>query len=286
MKRPKLLAAALLAALGATATLPALAVGNLADVSILDRATGRDLPVYWHEGRAYVVGKPGNEYQITVRNRSGEDVLAVVSVDGVNVVSGETASAQQSGYVMSPRDSTQIRGWRKSLGETAAFYFTSLGDSYAARTGRPNNVGVIGAALFRRKPVEYQPPQSSIAPGWRGKDKSYDEYSRREEAPAANATEADSSAYAQKRAQAAPAPSAPLGTGHGRRESSYAQYVGFDRATDYPAENITIYYDSYPNLVARGIVARPPGPRDPQPFPGFAPDPVSRSPFVPPYTAG
>jgi len=33
--------------------------------------------VYWHEGRAYVVGKPGNEYRITLRNRMREDLLAV-----------------------------------------------------------------------------------------------------------------------------------------------------------------------------------------------------------------
>lgn len=284
MKRLKLLTAAILTATGTVAALPAQAIGNLADISIHDRATGRDLPVYWHEGRAYVVGKPGNEYQVTVRNRSGEDVLAVVSVDGVNAVSGETASAKQSGYVMSPWESTQIRGWRKSLGETAAFYFTSLGDSYAARTGRPNNVGVIGAALFRRKPVEYQPPQSWIAPGAKSHDKNFEGYAPRAEAPAAGASESDASGFAQKRAQSAPA--APLGTGHGRRESSSAQYVGFDRATEYPAETVTIYYDSYPNLVARGILARPPVPRDPQPFPGFVPDPVSHSPFVPPYSGG
>ena len=34
----------------------------------------------------------------------------------------------------------------------AAFYFTELENSYAARTGRPDNVGVIGVAVFRKKP--------------------------------------------------------------------------------------------------------------------------------------
>jgi uncharacterized PurR-regulated membrane protein YhhQ (DUF165 family) len=41
----------------AAASLAAQAVGQRADVSIYDRATGRTLPVYWHEGRAYVVGR-------------------------------------------------------------------------------------------------------------------------------------------------------------------------------------------------------------------------------------
>ena len=80
--------------LGATIALvlsaQCLAVGRLADVSIHDRTDNRRLQVYWHEGKAWVVGKPGNEYQITIRNRAPDAVMAVMSVDGVNIVSGET----------------------------------------------------------------------------------------------------------------------------------------------------------------------------------------------------
>ena len=87
MKPLKLACAALLAAFSAHAA----AVGGLADVTVFDRSEGRQLPVYWHEGRAYVVGKPGNEYSVRIRNRQREDVLGVISVDGVNVITGETA---------------------------------------------------------------------------------------------------------------------------------------------------------------------------------------------------
>ena len=127
----------------------AFALGSLADVQIYDRMENRQLPLYWHQGKAYVVGKPGNEYQIRVRNAAGGDILTVVSVDGVNAVSGETASPDQTGYVLTQGVRYDIRGWRKSLNRTAAFYFTQLSDSYAARTGRPNDVGVIGVAVFR-----------------------------------------------------------------------------------------------------------------------------------------
>ena len=132
------------------------------DVQIYDRTEGRLLTSYQFEGRTYVVGRPGNEYQIALRNRAGQDVLAIVSVDGVNVVTGETAAASQSGYVIDTWRNVEIKGWRKSLDRIAAFYFTELPDSYAARTGRPDNVGVIGVALFRRRPVE--PPLSYNAP--------------------------------------------------------------------------------------------------------------------------
>jgi len=145
--------------------------GGLVDLSVYDRTEGRRLQVYWHEGRAYVAGRPGNEYQVTLRSRQSQDVLAVVSVDGVNVITGQTADPSQSGYVLSPRGGLDILGWRKSLSQTAAFYFTALPDSYAARTGRPDNVGVIGVALFRRKvePIPLPQPYGQLKALTRGK---------------------------------------------------------------------------------------------------------------------
>jgi len=214
----------MLAMLALIAAGEAVAHGRMADLSVYDRTEGRRLPVHWHEGRAYVVGKPGNEYQVTVRNRLREDVLAVVSVDGINVVSGETANPAQTGYVLSGQQSYDILGWRKSLAETAAFYFTALPDSYAARTGRPGDVGVIGVALFRRKAQRPQ-PLSEAAPAARSESRA----------------------------------DARLGTGHGRREDSPAVHVTFERATSAPAEVITLYYDSHANLAARGIVRDPVG---------------------------
>jgi hypothetical protein len=213
--------------------------GGLADVSVYDRTEGRRLPIHWHEGRAYVAGKPGNEYQVVLRNRLPEDLLAVVSVDGVNVITGQTAHPSQSGYVLAPRGRMQIQGWRRSLSQTAAFYFTSLPDSYAARTGRPGDVGVIGVALFRRKPVP---------------------------APAPIAREG-AAADASRRAES------QIGTGHGRHETSHAYHTTFERATSAPAQTIILYYDSRPNLVARGII-RDATATHPRPFPGFVPDPA------------
>lgn len=213
---------------------------RLGDVSVYDRSEGRWLQVYRHEGRSYVVGKPGHEYQVRVTNRLGEDLLAVVSVDGVNVITGETAHPSQSGYVVAPHRSVEIQGWRKNLSQTAAFYFTSLPDSYAARTGRPDDVGVIGVALFRRK----QEPQVLSSPRI-----------------------ADSAAGARAESS--------IGTGHGRREHSPAVRVTFERATSAPAEMLTLYYDSHANLLARGVIREPVhlAPRPPRPFPGFVPDP-------------
>jgi len=249
----RLLAA--LALLAATAC--AHAVGRVADLQVQDRASGSTLPVHWHDGRAYVVGEPGHEYRVVVANRRAEDLLAVVSVDGVNVLSGETASASQGGYVLGPWRRVEVDGWRKSLDEVASFYFTSLGDSYAARTGRPANVGVIGVALFRRAP----PPR----PRWQDIAPSREKGSE----PFSGGASADLQAK-----RAAPAMEAPLGTGHGRREDSPVRYVDFERASESPVETIALYYDSYANLVAQGVIAQRDGLRRPDPFPSrFVPDP-------------
>jgi hypothetical protein len=52
---------------------------------------------------------------VHIRNNTGADLLAVVSVDGVNVVSGQTASISQGGYVVGAWQSLSIQGWRKSM---------------------------------------------------------------------------------------------------------------------------------------------------------------------------
>ena len=91
MKTLKLWSAAAALTLGALASPHAPAMGALAELGVYDRTEGRPLAIHWHEGRAYVVGKPGNEYQLVLRNRGREDLLAIVSLDGVNAISGETA---------------------------------------------------------------------------------------------------------------------------------------------------------------------------------------------------
>ncbi len=278
------LAAALAAPLAACAHSPPPAVStHLATVEILDRTDNRLLPVYASGSDRWIVGTPGHEYAIRIRNHTGARILAVPSVDGVNAVTGETASPDQSGYVLEPYGSVEIAGWRKSLANTAAFYFTNVADSYAARTGRPGDLGVIGVAVFReRVPVSYAPrpkiaaqraersdaaaPASAPAPAHEG-------------AAAAGVLgkERDASGEGPLASEERKSYDSRLGTGHGRNETSYAQRVGFDRASSSPEAVVSIRYDRRETLVARGIV---PGPRyadrRPSPFPawpGFVPDP-------------
>lgn len=244
------------------------AVGQLLDVNVYDRQSGRQIPVYYHQGQYYVAGQPGKRYQIALNNRQGRRLLAVVSVDGVNVITGETAAANQSGYVLDAYGKTDISGWRKSMDEVASFVFTREERSYAARTGRPFDVGVIGVAVFEERPAPIIEREYSDR----------DRRGRMDEAPLAK------SAPGRRSAAAAASGSAPaaapmmeqeekIGTGHGRREWSEARYTDFERASREPSEIIAIYYDSYANLVNQGVIPRSRYYR-PQPFPNrFVPDP-------------
>lgn len=260
-------AAAILAAAPATAT-------ALVDVAVISRATGQRIPVYSHAGRLYVPGTPGERYAVYVANRTGERVMTVVSVDGINVVTGETASPDQNGYVLAPGQSFEINGWRKSMNEVAAFYFTQLPDSYAARTGRPHHVGVIGVAAFR----EWRPrpvPQPIAPLSRREASAAESEANAQADAAGAPAASAAEAAGSQEAARARVEREAKIGTGHGGRERSEVVHTSFRRASSHPAQTLTIHYDTHANLVARGIVPGPTPVGVPNPFPGarFVPDP-------------
>jgi hypothetical protein len=241
------------------------AVGRLVDLSVYDRTTQQELPVYRYEGRYYVAGQPGHRYQIQLRNREGERVLGVLSVDGVNAVSGDTADWSQTGYVLSAYASSEIRGWRKSLSQVADFVFADAAQSYASRTGRPDNVGVIGIAVFRERRLPRPILPMAPAPARASTDSAY----------AAKTMAAPAPVMAAPAAESAMA-GGPLGTGHGPREDSQVSYTGFTRASSTPDDVITLYYDTRERLIAQGVIlesgVQPPD--RPEPFPGhFVPDP-------------
>ena len=239
---------------------------HVAEVQIIDRTSGERLPIYGHAGERWVAGTPGHRYAIEVQNRTGARVLAVVAVDGVNVVSGETAGWGQRGYVFSAGERYAVDGWRKNDQQVAGFEFAALPDSYAARTGRPDNVGVIGIALFREL-VPPPPPPAALS----------------EQAPAPVPFSAAPRAAA-KAGDAVAAPQAaergPLGTAHGGIESSVVTLTSFERAQATPNEIITIRYDRRENLIAQGILPPPIASATPSPFPlssgGYVPDPPAR----------
>ncbi|MCH6482456.1 hypothetical protein MMG85_02575 [Pseudoxanthomonas sp. LH2527] len=260
----------ILASLATLALLVACAPAHaspLVDVSVIDRDTGESLARYPHRGDLWVAGTPGHRYSVRLANTTGERVLVVLSVDGINAVTGQTADPSQAGYVLEPWQTTEISGWRKSMREVAQFVFTDLGDSYAARTGRPRHVGVIGVAAFREART-YRYPNYTPPPIARGTMEKRMEAEAAAPAASARSIVADDSARQQS-----------IGTGHGGREWAPTSRTGFDRATRQPEQVSELRYDEHRRLVAMGILPRRhhgPIRRDdtPRAFPGgFVADP-------------
>lgn len=268
---------------------------GLADIQVFDRASGQTMPIYRHNGELWVAGVPGHRYAVRVHNTSPGRILTVVSVDGVNAVTGETAGWNQGGYVLTPWESYDVAGWRKSQERVADFVFTALEDSYAAATGRPQDVGVIGVAVFRERIAE---PPVTVAPNV----PMFREESDAAAAPSATASAAPSAAPAPApvspgdRAVARSLQGAPLaeslgaldmqrsriGTGHGQSEYSYVGNTHFERAHTEPDFLVAIRYDRPETLVAMGIMpAELAQTGHPRAFPdsaalGFVPDPPVR----------
>jgi hypothetical protein len=281
LRRRTLLATAV-AALWLAGAAGACAGADPVDLQVVERETGRPLQVWRHHGRLFVAGQPGAHYALRVTNRTHGRVMVVLSVDGVNVVTGQTAGYDQNGYVLDAYQNYDVTGWRKSQVDVAAFAFAPLSQSYAARTGRPADVGVIGMAVFREKVVvpepEPAPPPIPEARNEAGGDNVSEVVvtgARRasQPPPAAAPAQKARGAYALRDDQR-------LGTAHGEREQSFVNFTSFERATVHPEIVRRIEYDTYAHLAAAGVIPRPwSRPPRPEPFPmtpdgeGFVPDP-------------
>jgi len=264
-----------LALASATACMP-MSARNLAgpwlvEVDVIDRDNGQERPEYLHRGDHWIAGVPGHRYSVRLTNRTGQRVLVVLSVDGVNAVTGQTAAPAQGGYVLEPWESAEIAGWRKSLDDVAQFVFTDLPDSYAARTGRPDHVGVIGIAVFRERALRpfHAPPRVLSSPPVAGQSAARDRAAGtggKASAPTATADQAMSENAPQR-----------LGTGHGQREWAPVGQTEFVRASRSPQQVSQIRYDDADTLVAIGVLPRayqPHARHSPRAFPnGFVADP-------------
>jgi hypothetical protein len=264
----------------------------------LEGLDGSVLPTFQQQGATYVLGEPGERYNIRVHNPTGERIEVVVTVDGRDAISGEPGDyVSQRGYLIEPWGSLLVEGFRRSLDEVAAFRFTGRAGSYSALRGTPQHVGVVGVAVFPERarppaPVrkarprylpesEYRAPASAppradasdAAPRARGsRNESYDAY--KDDAPRKRKSAGSGSS-------AAAGPS-NIGTEYGERESSSVVEVAFERRSPtHPAQVLRVRYDDYEGLEARGIDLSSLGyayryEAEPEPFP------YSQSRFAPP----
>jgi hypothetical protein len=226
--------------------------GSLVGVSV--EVEGASAPLYSAvdgSGRYYLEARQGSRYTLRLANRTGERVAVLMTVDGLNVISGERQLITQRGrmYVLDPWESADIQGWRTSLDDVRRFTFVDEKASYAARSGKANShMGWIELAVYRER-HRY---------AWRQRpDLGAQGGAPRAEAPAPGAREGDASedrddAQKSKRAQGGAAQSYP-GTGWGEQTHDPVRVVDFE-AEPAPAERITLRYEYASALRALGIL--------------------------------
>ncbi len=270
----QLLAAAMFMGCVLAAT-PSLAHKPLRDPGVgsysldVQSAEGHTLPVFRHRGRTYVLGQLGQRYEVLVRNNSNRRVEAVVSIDGLDAIDGKRGDLRKRGYIVEPWQTLRIDGFRVSLRDVAAFRFSRVRSSYAARTGRPRNIGVIGVAIFPERTT----CRGKCRPWWRrwvgnrgrhsNRDGSRDhaEHMRRKDTDAASGkpsaerapkSAAKSKGYRHSRRHRRSRRG--LGTEFGERRYSPVHEMTFRRANKRrPATTMTIRYNDRAGLQALGI---------------------------------
>jgi hypothetical protein len=171
-------------------------------------------------------------------------------VDGRDAIDGKPAEwRSKRGYLVPAWGSVDVEGWRISHAQAAAFRFSSVPDSYAARTGSARDVGVIGVAVF---PERYLPPRVyRVPPPYRPYPypypRSYEEDHRRGDAESGPAPRArnEKAPSGGAPAPSTPAPAAPprdaagdvasgaLGKGSRSEAQPYAQRNRPGLGTEY-----------------------------------------------------
>lgn len=133
-------------------------MNNSFDVNVL--VNGNRCKFYHYQGRTYIQANHGSEYELEIKNNTWSRVLCLSSVDGLNVLTGETAKEDDAGYVIPSYSPLRIKGFRYSNNEVASFKFTDKHNSYAQSQGgneAAQNCGVIGFKLYNeivRTPIK------------------------------------------------------------------------------------------------------------------------------------
>jgi hypothetical protein len=237
--------------------------GSLVEVSV--QVDGTTAPLYRApdgSGRYYLEARRGAAYELRLENRSHERLGVVVSVDGLNAVSGERdRSLARPGdpgrmYVLDPWDGTSVRGWRTSLTDVHRFTFVDEQASYAARTGNANaRMGWIEVAVYRElRPFVWRRPPVPVT-GERSRDEARSQPTAPPATtpPAASAEAPKREALEQDKQRSDAAGSSYPGTGWGTRESDHAVLVEF-RPQPAAAERVTLRYEYAPALQRLGLL--------------------------------
>lgn len=111
---------------------------------------GKPVRTHEHDGRVHIEGREESQYTLKVKNPYRDRVLAVVTVDGLNTITGEPGDENGQGWVIEGYETLEIKGFQKDDDSAGAFKFVGKEDSYAEEVGTSETSGgVIGVTFFK-----------------------------------------------------------------------------------------------------------------------------------------
>lgn len=254
-------------------------------IQVKIQVAGRPVQEYAHQGNVFVEGRAGSQFELVIRNLTHRRLLVHPMIDGISAMTGKDAERNDSdhGYVLHPYAEITVPGWRLNDREAAHFYFAGAGGSYAEKTGRPSNRGVIACPAWE----EYHAPKFEQVKGsllWRSADPRFVDHSEcngenqgvrssmKSITRSRDIIHPDVAMHASYCCSAEQPTSGNLGTGFGETTSHKVRGVSFNVLQVEPNYIATIYYDDSIGLAKRGIrVSHSKKRQDeslPNPFPG------------------
>lgn len=212
---------------------------------------GNPITEYFHDNNYFVEGREGKEFSLSVNNTSYEDIEVILAVDGLSILDGKEAGHKSNGFVIKAHTSNVFPGWTISKTGAKAFYFTGKSDSYAerTRTKAASNVGVVGAMVFRKKPVPL------TYSGFRGIGNPAGDYFQGHMGASLSAGAIYNEANTGFGNNATTKDINNLGAGWGQTVQQNLVDVKFDRRDpENPDAILAMYYDDRKGLERRGIV--------------------------------
>jgi hypothetical protein len=117
-------------------------------------------PEYGARGTVYVEALRGKDYALQLSNPLPTRVAVALSVDGLNTIDAQHTSARDARkWVLGPYETITISGWQVDQAAARKFVFTGERQSYGAKLGQTENLGVIEAVFFAEKQRVWEKPR-------------------------------------------------------------------------------------------------------------------------------
>jgi len=238
------------------------------DIEMVVLVKDRPIYEYEHNNQFFVEGRAGSNYELQLTNHTSGRVEVILSVDGLSVIDGKEAGPHSRSYLIDCKSNLKVPGWLLDSGNAAKFAFAGKRDSYASQIDRGQNIGVIGALVYKEKSISYPLHTPYI---WNSNISPINNYNPIGYYPFDSINISSSLGINSSTASASQEAfyNQSLGTAFGDQTSFVTQSVAFNRGEQLVV--MSLYYDNLRGLRARGVPTdrRPKISHQPNAFPGL-----------------